>query len=91
MTQQPLEALVVEDDPDHALRIRRVLERQEHPFGITLVHDGASCLDVLDARPWSVILLDYGIVLPVHVATHLRRGRSFSKSLTLQSKLPIIC
>ena len=75
MSQPRVEALVVEDDPDHALLIRRTLERQEPPIGVTVARDGAACLEALGTRPWSLILLDYSLprMTGIDVLVEIRR------------------
>ena len=75
MSQPRVEALVVDDDPDHALLIRRTLERQEPPIGVTVARDGAACLEALGTRPWSLILLDYSLprMTGIDVLVEIRR------------------
>jgi signal transduction histidine kinase len=75
VTRPGVAALVVEDDPDHALLIRRTLERQEPPIGVTVARDGPACLQALDTRAWSVILLDYSLprMSGIDVLAEIRR------------------
>ena len=53
--------LLVEDDPDQAFLVSRALRRQDAPFEVTVVGDGAACLEALAAREYSVVLLDYSL------------------------------
>ena len=53
--------LLVEDDPDQAFLVSRALRRQDAPFDVTVVGDGAACLEALAARDYSVVLLDYSL------------------------------
>lgn len=53
--------LVVEDSADHAALIARTLRRQQPPFDVTVVGDGAACLDAVAAGGWTVVLLDYSL------------------------------
>jgi signal transduction histidine kinase/DNA-binding response OmpR family regulator len=61
MTSERIHVLAVEDDRDHAELIRRVLERHQPPFNVTVVHNAAGCLEALDAEPYAVVLLDYSL------------------------------
>jgi hypothetical protein len=81
MSDPAVSILLVEDNPDHAELTLRALKRGKLLNRIFWVKDGAEALDFLYRRRH----------LPVHLATHPPRGRSISKSLTLQRKLPIIC
>jgi signal transduction histidine kinase/DNA-binding response OmpR family regulator len=53
--------LVVEDDSDHALLIRRTLERHRPPFEVAVVGGGAACLAALAEGAHALVLLDYSL------------------------------
>jgi PAS domain S-box-containing protein len=55
-----LRVLLVDDDVDHAMIVRRTLERQGG-FAVTHVEDGPKCLDALSRDPFAVVLLDYSL------------------------------
>ena len=59
MMAEPIHILLVEDNPDHAELIRRVLERQSRPVQVTAVGSGADCLEMLRHHSYSAVLLDY--------------------------------
>jgi signal transduction histidine kinase/DNA-binding response OmpR family regulator len=61
MHDDGVRVLAVEDDRDHAELMRRVLERHQPPFDVTVVHTAAACLEALEVRPYSVVLLDYSL------------------------------
>jgi signal transduction histidine kinase/DNA-binding response OmpR family regulator len=56
-----IRVLLVEDDPDQAFLVARTLRRQDAPFDVTVVGDGAACLAALAAQPYSIVLLDYSL------------------------------
>ncbi len=58
MTSETLKILLVEDNPDHAELIRRVLARQSRPIEVATVAGGAECLDLLERHSYSAVLLD---------------------------------
>lgn len=51
--------LVVEDDPDHAELVKRTLGR--HDIEVTVVSDGAACLEAVAHGSYSMVLLDYSL------------------------------
>ena len=51
--------LLVEDDPDHALLAKEVLEAQVENAAVTHVSDMASALDLCRGATWSLVLLDH--------------------------------
>jgi signal transduction histidine kinase/DNA-binding response OmpR family regulator len=53
--------LVVEDDPDHALLVRRALERHAPPCRVTVVGRGAEALHALERERYAAVLLDYSL------------------------------
>jgi PAS domain S-box-containing protein len=55
-----IRVLLVDDDVDHAMIVRRTLEKQGG-FAVTHVADGASCLDAVAREPFGVVLLDYSL------------------------------
>lgn len=56
-----LRVLLVEDDRDQAALVRHALTRHVPPFEVTVVSDGAACLDALAAATFAVVLLDSGL------------------------------
>jgi signal transduction histidine kinase len=58
---EPIAVLLVEDDSDQAELMSRILRRQDPPFEVTTVRDGAECLEAMPLRPYSIILLDYSL------------------------------
>src|SRR5574341_2259046 len=58
---EPIAVLLVEDDSDQALLMARILRRQDPPFEVTTVRDGAEGLEAMTLRPYSIILLDYSL------------------------------
>ncbi len=65
--------LVVEDNPDLALAIRRGLV--EHGYGVDVVHSGVQGEELAASEPYDLVILD--VMLPdrdgVHVCRNLRR------------------
>jgi PAS domain S-box-containing protein len=55
-----IRVLLVDDDVDHAMIVRRTLERQGG-FAVTHVVDGAACLDAVVRDPFGIVLLDYSL------------------------------
>ena len=55
-----MRVLLVDDDVDHAMIVRRTLERQGG-FAVTHVVDGMACLEALGREPFAVVLLDYSL------------------------------
>jgi PAS domain S-box-containing protein len=55
-----IRVLLVDDDVDHAMIVRRTLERQGG-FAVTHVVDGTACLEALGREPFGVVLLDYSL------------------------------
>ncbi len=55
-----IRVLLVDDDVDHAMIVRRTLEKQGG-FAVTHVVDGASCLETVAKEAFGVVLLDYSL------------------------------
>jgi PAS domain S-box-containing protein len=55
-----IRVLLVDDDVDHAMIVRRTLEKQGG-FAVKHVVDGASCLGTVVSEPYGVVLLDYSL------------------------------
>jgi signal transduction histidine kinase len=51
--------LVVDDDADQVELVTRTLIRQEAPFRVNAVGDGAGCLEALARETYGIVLLDY--------------------------------
>lgn len=56
-----MKILLVEDNPDQALIVERVLRRFNHKWNVTAVDSGASCLARLADESFSVVVLDYSL------------------------------
>ncbi len=61
MTQEPIHVLLVEDNPDHAELMQRVLKRQASVASVTTAARGNECLELLSQNAYSVVLLDYSL------------------------------
>jgi len=61
MTREPIHVLLVEDNPDHAELMQRVLKRQPTVGSVTAVPRGIDCLRMLSEHNYSVVLLDYSL------------------------------
>ncbi len=61
MTREPIHVLLVEDNPDHAELMHRVLKRHGSVGSVTAVSRGAECLEMLGKNDYSVVLLDYSL------------------------------
>jgi GAF domain-containing protein/CheY-like chemotaxis protein len=59
MIQEAIQILLVEDNPDHAELIRKVLGRQSRLIKVTTVTGGVDCLEMLRQHSYSAVLLDY--------------------------------
>jgi PAS domain S-box-containing protein len=59
-TADRIRVLLVDDDVDHAMIVRRTLEKQGG-FAVKHVVDGPSCLDTVVKEPYGVVLLDYSL------------------------------
>ncbi len=57
---EQIRVLLVDDDADHAMIVRRTLERQGG-FAVQHVLDGPACLQALGAERYGVVLLDYSL------------------------------
>jgi PAS domain S-box-containing protein len=55
-----IRVLLVDDDVDHAMIVRRTLERQAG-FAVTHVADGPACLEAVARESFAVVLLDYSL------------------------------
>lgn len=53
--------LVVDDDADHAMIVRRTLQRHDRHFEVTNVPDGFTCLEALRRGTYAVVLMDYNL------------------------------
>ena len=61
MTREPIDVLLVEDNPDHAELMQRVLKRHPSVGSVTAVSRGSDCLKMLSEHNYSVLLLDYSL------------------------------
>ncbi len=61
MTPEPISVLLVEDNPDHAELMQRVLKRQASVASVTAAARGSECLELLSQNAYSVVLLDYSL------------------------------
>ena len=61
MTREPIHVLLVEDNPDHAELMQRVLKRHPTVGSVTAVPRGIDCLRMLSEHNYSVVLLDYSL------------------------------
>ncbi len=61
MSQEPIHVLLVEDNPDHAELMQRVLKRQGSVASVTAAARGSECLELLSQNSYSVVLLDYSL------------------------------
>ncbi len=61
MSQEAIHVLLVEDNPDHAELIQRVLKRQQSVASVTAVTRGTEGLQMLSENSYSVVLLDYSL------------------------------
>jgi PAS domain S-box-containing protein len=59
-TVERIRVLLVDDDVDHAMIVRRTLEKQGG-FAVTHVVDGAACLEAVRRDAYGVVLLDYSL------------------------------
>ena len=59
-TAERLRVLLVDDDVDHAMIVRRTLEKQGG-FAVRHVTDGAGCLEASTREHFAVVLLDYSL------------------------------
>jgi PAS domain S-box-containing protein len=59
-TAERIRVLLVDDDVDHAMIVRRTLERQGG-FAVKHVVDGATCLEELTREAYAVMLLDFSL------------------------------
>jgi diguanylate cyclase (GGDEF)-like protein len=53
--------LLVEDNPDQALVMQRALTRYQSQWDITVVTNGASCLERLSSATYPIVILDYSL------------------------------
>lgn len=76
MSQEAIHVLLVEDNPDHAELIQRVLKRQPSVASVTAVTRGAEGLEMLSQNSYSVVLLDYSLpgMNGLMVLKEIRRG-----------------
>jgi DNA-binding response OmpR family regulator len=82
----PMHVLIVEDEPEMARLLSRGLEEEQ--FEVTVAHDGRSALEMSEARPYDVILLD--VMLPkmngLEVARELRGREQETPVLMLTAR-----
>jgi PAS domain S-box-containing protein len=71
-----MRVLLVDDDVDHAMIVRRTLERQAG-FAVTHVVDGMACLEALGRDAFAVVLLDYSLpkMNGLEVLERIREGQ----------------